>query len=113
MNPGTLNQVLTIYRRESSSDSLGQRSDSWVKQPGLIWARLMKSSGGSNEQSDRESSSVTLTFRARVQSQASDLLSDDRISWRGDQYLILSISPAGDGKEFIDIQCQKRGDRTA
>jgi head-tail adaptor len=110
MNPGKLNQVLTIYRRESSKDSLGQVSNSWVKQPGLIWARLMKSGGGSTEQADRESSSNSLTFRARLQSQAGSLQPDDRISWRGDQHIIKASFPVGDGDEWIEIELERHAD---
>lgn len=113
MNPGTLNQILTVYRRESQKDELGQVSDAWVKQPGLIWARMMKAGGGSKEQADRETPSTSITFRARVQSAASSILPGDRISWRGDQYILLAEYPVGDGKEFIDLNVEKHADRTA
>lgn len=112
MNPGLLNQPLKILLRDEGRDRLGQPVTTWTEEDGQIWARLMRASGATAENSDREQSESITVFRCRRQSKVSTLNHDDRISWKGTEYLIDAIDPVGDGNEFVEIRLKSQFKRT-
>lgn len=70
MNPGLLREPLSLERKSTTKDSLGQPLDTWTKVTGSdkIRARKMKPKAPEEEVSgDREREEETAVFRVRSQ----------------------------------------------
>ena len=98
---GTLNRKVSLQRRSSGKDALGQPVDAWTEYAN-VWGAVLqlrgieKVTGGT--QVDTGNASIRIRFRA-------DVTNGDRAVCQGIIFNIASVLPNVASREYTDLVC--------
>lgn len=103
MQPGQLDQRVTVQRIERTSDGAGGETTAWVDFASL-WANVKPASGRELQIEGRmtATSSTVFTIRRRA-----DLLDTDRIVWGGVSYNIRAIMLGSQRDLYMAITAER------
>ena len=100
-NAGNLDQRLTLRRRQSGVDVLGQESTSWTTLA-TVWGRAEPIRGREFFAAATVQSETAVRFTVRYRA---DLSPADQVLWRGQAHDIQSVIDVGGRKETLELMC--------
>lgn len=106
MQPGNLDQRITLQTVTRTSDGIGGYTSSWrnIAPAPMVWASVRPASAREALASDRMSASGLSVFTIRNRA---DLNEVDRIVWRGDAYNIRAIRRRGGRELYLEIEAER------
>jgi SPP1 family predicted phage head-tail adaptor len=99
---GQLTRQVTIRRRDSGSDALGQPVNTW-SDVATVWADVRHQSGMEAIKGDARVSNVKASIRIRYRT---DILAGDRVILGSVTYEVLGVMPDEQRREFTDLACE-------
>lgn len=99
---GQLTRQVTIRRRDSGSDALGQSVNTW-SDVATVWADVRHQSGMEAIKGDARVSTVKASIRIRYRT---DILAGDRVILGSVSYEVLAPMPDEQRREFTDLACE-------
>ena len=98
---GNLDQRLTLRRRGSGVDVLGQESETW-QTLAIVWGRAEPLRGREYFAAAQVQSETAVRFTIRYRT---DLATSDHVLWRDQAHDITSIIDPGGRKETLELMC--------
>lgn len=99
---GQLTRQVTIRRRDSGSDALGQPVNTWADYA-TAWADVRHQSGMESLKADARMSTIKASIRVRYRT---DLTAGDRVVLGSTTYEIMAVMPDEQRREFTDLVCE-------
>ncbi|CAB3795519.1 phage head closure protein [Pararobbsia alpina] len=101
LKAGTLATRVSLQRKSSGKDPLGQPLDTWTEYA-RVWGDILQLSGketvSSGTQVDTASASIRIRYRT-------DVTNGDRAVARGIVFNIASVIPNAKSREYADLAC--------
>lgn len=108
---GTLNQRITIQKKETITDSIGNQSEKWTDFFSC-WAEVREIQGREYYDARQVNMEKTLNFKIRYCKKLENLNSTDyRISFKGNCFDISTANNVSFGNQFIKIKAINEYDR--
>lgn len=104
MNPGELDEQITIKRATRASDGMGGDTVSLTDVAANLWAHVRALYGKEKGIHDRVEAPAMYVFKIRNRD---DIKDDDQIFWDGDIYNIRRIISLGDRKMYLEIDAER------
>ncbi len=104
MNPGRLDQRVTLMREEHRLNSIGQDVFEWVTWK-TVWAEVVPAAGRELIEVQRLQSEQVYTVTIRY---LPELTTAMRIGWQGRILHITAVADAGPRSAYISLQCVER-----
>lgn len=102
LQAGQLTRLVTIRRRSTGEDSLGQPVNTWADY-GTAWADVRHQSGLEGIKADAMVSTIKASIRVRYRT---DLTAGDRVALGVTTYEIKAVMPDERRREFTDLVCE-------
>ena len=102
MEIGRLNSQVTIQRRSSATNELGEHASGWTD-VATVWANVMKVTGVEAIRSGLEMSVVRASIRIRYRT---DITPQMRVVDGTEVYDIQAVMPNSAGRDYTDLLCQ-------
>jgi SPP1 family predicted phage head-tail adaptor len=99
MDPGKLNQRVTLQRRAAGADAMGQASGAW-EDVATLWAQVLPLRGreffAAAQVQQELSIKVTIRYRA-------DVAPSMRLVWQGQPHDITGVVQIGGKKDWLEV----------
>lgn len=106
MQPGNLDQRITLQTVTRTSDGIGGYTSSWrnIAPAPTVWASARPGSAREVLASDRVNAGGLYVFTIRNRD---DLNEADRIVWRGENYNIRAVRRRGGRELYLEIEAER------
>ncbi len=104
MNPGRLDQRVTLLRKEHRENELGQDVLEWVSWK-TVWAEVAPATGRELVEAQRIRSEQVYTITIRY---LPGMTTAMRVLWQGRTLGITAVPDAGPRSAYISLQCVER-----
>jgi SPP1 family predicted phage head-tail adaptor len=104
MNPGNLDQLITIKRETRTTDGMGGDTVALVDVAANLWAHVRPRTGRELAKHDRVEAPAMYLFKIRNRS---DILDSDRIVWNGATYNIRAVLTEGTRDMYLEINAER------
>lgn len=106
MQPGQLDQRITLQRRVETADGAGGVTRAWANlaESPVVWAHVGPKSGREAMNEGRIEATFVVVFTIR---QRADLDETDRILWDGTPYNIRGIQRASQRELYLRIEAER------
>lgn len=106
MQPGDMDQRITLQIPTLTSDGAGGQTSAWGNVPStpIVWASVRPARGGERMDEDRMNARAIYVFTIRNRT---DLDERCRIVWRGENYNVRQIMREGPRPLYLDIEAER------
>ena len=104
MNPGRLDQRVTLLREEHRQNAIGQDVFEWQAWK-TVWAEVVPATGRELTEAQRIRPEQVYTITIRY---LPGLTTAMRVSWHGRTLHITAVPDAGPRRAYISLQCVER-----
>lgn len=101
-NPGQLDQRITIEKRTTTSNEFGETIETWSTRA-TVWAQARPLTGTERERPESTQGRANYAFVIRYRD---DVLTTDRIMWRGRAFNVRFISDSGPRAIYLSIDAE-------
>lgn len=101
LDPGEMDQRITLQQRAAGLDGLGHESGAWTDVR-TLWARARPVRGREYFAAGQTQSEVTVAFWIPF---ATDVVPTWRVVWRSQPYDIVSVIDADGMREHLELMC--------
>lgn len=101
LSPGRKDQYVTIRRRETGVDALGQESTTW-QTLAAVWAEAQPMRGREYFAAGQAQSQVDVRFRINFRT---DVLPTHQVMWRAQPYDVVSVIDVDGKRQHLELMC--------
>lgn len=103
MNIGSLNRRVTIKKLTDGQDAIGQPVQTWTD-VATVWANIKHKNGAETIRADQDVSIVQASIRIRYRTGVTAAM---RVHHDSVIYEIKAVVPDAEGREFVDLVCER------